>query len=159
MHPSPYFDPLHETEPNTTIYTLTVYVPQRPPPSWIPAFFTRKPVRHANTGSTYKLPPSDRNKDLNCFEHWDLDELPTKTVTIQSAWFPAEMRCAHVQESKVCEEGCYFLEKGGRVARWFCKREGCEGHVYCGRVREDELQKSCFGKEGARLVCIRRGGE
>jgi len=155
MPPSPYFDPLCETEPHTTLYTLTVFVPQRPPPNWIPACFTRKAFKHPNTDSTHKLLSSDKKEDLTCFEYWDLDELPTKTVVIKSAWFPAEMRCAHVQQGKVCEEGCYFLEKGGSVAQWFCKRDDCEGHVYCGTVNEDEQKRSCFGKKGARMVCIK----
>ncbi|KAI0616656.1 hypothetical protein TUN199_11351 [Pyrenophora tritici-repentis] len=100
MPSSPYFDPLCETEPHTTLYTLTVFVPERPPPPWIPAFFTRKAVRYPKNGSMYRIPPSDRNKDLDCFEHWDLEEVPTETVVIKSAWFPAEMRCAHRREAK-----------------------------------------------------------
>ncbi|EDU46089.1 conserved hypothetical protein [Pyrenophora tritici-repentis Pt-1C-BFP] len=92
MSSSPYFDPLCETGPHTTRYTLTVFVPERPPPSWIPAFFTRKAVRYPKNSSMYRIPPSDRNKDLDCFEDWDLEEVPTKTVVIKSAWFPAEMR-------------------------------------------------------------------
>jgi hypothetical protein len=85
--------------------------------------------------------------------------MPTKTVTIKSAWFPADMRCAHVQGlgnggKKVCEEWCYFLEKGGENGSWFCRKGDCEGHVYCGRVKEDEEGVSCFGKKGERIVCL-----
>ena len=159
MPPSPYFDPRCETESHTTLYNLTVFIPQRPAPNWVPSCFTRKTIRHPDTDSTYKLLPSDSNKDLYCFEHEDLDKLPTKIVIIKSAWFPAEMRCAHVQEDRVCEQGCYFLEKSKSVVRWFCKRDDCEGHVYCGRVSEDEQKRSCFGKKGARMVCIKGGRE
>jgi hypothetical protein len=78
---------------------------------------------------------------------------------IKSSWFPADMRCAHVQGlgnggSKKCEAGCYFLEKGGKQIRWRCKREDCEGHVYSGRVKQDKEGICCFAKKGERVVCL-----
>ncbi|KAF1835876.1 hypothetical protein BDW02DRAFT_475568, partial [Decorospora gaudefroyi] len=88
----PHFDPLGETEKNTTLYTLTVYVPPRLPPRWLPNIFTRKPSIRPNPGAIYKIPVEDTNPNLDCFELKHLDDLPTKTVTIVSAMFPAEMR-------------------------------------------------------------------
>lgn len=49
-----------------------------------------------------------------------------------------------------------MLEKGGEIARWKCTRGDCEGHVYEGRVKEDEEGKVCFGKKGERMVCVKR---
>jgi hypothetical protein len=152
----PYFDPLGETEPNTTRYTLTVMVPPRPPPRWLPSIFTNKPSTQSRNADAHKLPTSNSNPNLDLFELKDIDVLATKTVTIKSAWFPAEMRCAHVQNAQLCEEGCYFLEKGGDVTRWWCKREDCEGHVYCGRAMMDDEGRSCFGKKGGRMVCLEK---
>ena len=152
----PYFDPLGETEPNTTRYTLTVMVPPRPPPRWLPSIFTNKPSTHPGKIDGHKLPESNSNSNFDLFELKDIDVLATKAVAIKSAWFPAEMRCAHVQKRRLCEQGCYFLEKGGDVTRWWCKREDCEGHVYCGRVMMDDEGRSCFGKKGGRMVCLER---
>jgi hypothetical protein len=125
--------------------------------------FTRQPSTHPNSGSTFKLPASSPSSD--CFEHKDLADMLTKTVTIKSSSFPADMRCAHLQGlgnggKKVCDEGCYFVERGGgkhgEEARWHCKREDCEGHVYCGKVKEDEDGVCCFGKKGERMVCLEK---
>lgn len=80
--------------------------------------------------------------------------MAAKTVTLISAHFPADLRCEHVQDEQKCEKGCYVLEKGGKVSRWRCKREDCEGHVYCGRVMKDDEGFACFGKKGARMVCV-----
>jgi hypothetical protein len=152
----PYFDPLGETESGTTVYTLTVFIPPRPPPKWLPSIFTRQPSWHPNSGSTYKLPASTPNPNYNCFELKDLVNMPIKTKKVRSNWFSADMRCAHVGNGgkKVCDEGCYFLEKGGKKSRWHCKRADCEGHVYGGRVKEDKEGVSCFGKRGERIVCL-----
>lgn len=168
----PYFDPLGETgkssgsvrgshvdfssEPNNTRYTLTVVVPPRPPPHWLPSIFKNKPSTHSSNAGAHKLPVSNNNPNLDLFEFKDIGILATKTITIKSAWFPAEMRCAHVQKGLLCGERCYFLEKGGDVTRWWCKREDCEGHVYCGRVMTDDKGRSCFGKKGGRMVCLER---
>lgn len=80
--------------------------------------------------------------------------MTVKTVKVKSHRFPAALRCKHVQNDKVCEQGCYVLEKGGEVRRFRCRREDCEGHVYCGNVKEDEGEVKCFGKKGSRLVCF-----
>ena len=106
--------------------------------------------------TAHKLPVSNNNPNLDLFEFKDIGILATRTITIKSAWFPAEMRCAHVQKGLLCGERCYFLEKGGDVARWKCETEDCEGHVYCGRVMTDDKGRSCFGKKGGRMVCLER---
>jgi hypothetical protein len=152
----PYFDPLGETEPHTTLYTLTVYIPARPPPSWLPGIFTRPAAPRPSTGLQHKIPQEDGNPNLDCFESKHLDDMRTKKITIQSAWFPPEMRCEHVQDEKECDKGCYFLEKGGKVSRWRCKTAGCEGHVYCGPVEKDLMGQACFGEKAKRMVCLRR---
>lgn len=153
---SSYFDPLGETEPHTTLYTITVYIPPRPLPHWLPAIFSRTHNTYPNTGAAYMIRPDDTNPDLDCFELKHLPDLPTKRIKIKSAWFPPEMRCKHITGStKVCEEGCYFLEKGGdRVSRSQCKRSDCEGHVYCNRVKSDDQGRKCFGEKGKRMVCL-----
>jgi hypothetical protein len=155
----PYFDMLGETEPHATKYTLTVLCPPRPPPRWLPAIFTRSGSSTPNVGTTYTIRPSDydpANPNHDCFELRHLRDMPSKTVKLISAWFPAEMRCDHVYDGHSCGEGCYVLEKGGEISRWRCKREDCEGHVYCGRVLKDSNGVACFGKKGARMVCIQR---
>jgi hypothetical protein len=86
----------------------------------------------------------------------DLDSLPIKPFTVQSAYFPPDMRCSHVIQTGGCNQGCYFLEKGGNILRsWTCKREDCQGHVYEGSVRENRKGEACFGKKGNILVNIR----
>jgi hypothetical protein len=151
------FDPLGETEPDNTVYTLVVRCPQRPPPKWLPSFLTGTPVRYPKDGRIYTLQPDDTNPNLDCFEEKHLDDMSIKTIKIKSARFPAELRCRHVQNAaKVCEKGCYVLEKGGKIRRWRCKREDCEGHVYEGRTKVDVDGKVCFGKKGERMVCILR---
>ena len=151
-----HFDPLGETEPDNTIYTLTIRCPARPPPKYLPSFFTRTPATYPNTGGAYTIKPDNTNPNLDCFEAKHLDDMATKVIKIKSAWFPADMRCEHVQNARRCEEGCYVLEKGGDIWRWKCKREGCEGHVYEGRVKADGEGRVCFGKKGERMVCIER---
>lgn len=149
-----YFDPLGETEPENTIYTLTIRCPARPPPKWLPNFITRTPVTHPNSASTYTIKPDDTNPNLDCFERKHLKDMPTKTIKIKRALFPLEMRCDHLRYVSTCTEGCYVLEKGGSVWRKKCQRDDCEGHVYIGRVKEDAEGKSCFGKKGERVVCV-----
>jgi hypothetical protein len=150
-----HFDPLGETEPENTVYTLTVRCPPRPPPKWLPSFMTRTPVTHPNSGATYTIKPDETNSNLDCFERKHLANMPTKVIKIKRGLFPLDMRCAHVRDSTTCDHGCYVLEKGGDISRRWCSKEkGCEGHVYCGRVKEDEEGNSCFGKKGERIVCI-----
>jgi hypothetical protein len=48
----------------------------------------------------------------------------------------------------MCEHGCYFLEKGGKVSRWYCERGDCEGHVYSGVVKKDDNGVSSNSNEG-----------
>lgn len=155
----PHFDPLGETEPHTTKYTLTVLCPPRPPPHWLPAIFTRPPAERPNAGTTYRIRPSDFDPvkpNYDCFELRHLGDMTSKTVKITSAWFPTDMRCEHIHTEYKCEEGCYVLEKGGDLKRWVCKRQDCEGHVYCGRVIKDGKGVACFGKKGERMVCVQR---
>jgi hypothetical protein len=156
------FDPLGETEWHTTIYTLEVRCPKRPPPKYLPTLFTRTPVTYPKNGHTYTIKPDDTNPNLDCFESKHLNDMSTKTIKIQSYLFPPDMRCTHVQNARICKKGCYVLEKGGRIAGWKCKREDCEGHVYNSRVKQDVDGKACFGKKGKayfglkskRMVCI-----
>lgn len=75
-------------------------------------------------------------------------------VQVKSYKFPPELRCRHVQDLKVCDEGCYVLEKGGDIRRWSCEREDCKGHVYCGNVKKTVDGWACFGKSKQRLVCF-----
>ncbi len=152
----PHFDPLGETEPHTTVYSLTVYTLPRPPPRWLPKIFTREPVFYNNEPGTYKLPPGrdPQKPQYDGFFLDDLEDMPTKVIKIKSCWFPAEMRCEHVQDgSKSCTEGCYVLDKGGEEAsRFHCVREDCEGHGFSGQVVADEAGKKCFGKKKERMV-------
>ncbi|KAH9869967.1 hypothetical protein J1614_006888 [Plenodomus biglobosus] len=154
--PEQYFDPVGITEPHTTLYTLAVYDPPRPPPRWLPSFLTREPITNTNTGSTYMIRPDDTNPNLDCFEPKHLSSLSTKTMTIKSFLFTPELRCKHLQTgARACNHSCYFREKGGEeIARWRCKRGDCEGHVYCGPVLKDEYGKACFGEKGKRMVCL-----
>ena len=154
MTTGPHHDPLGETESEDTVYALDVRCPPRPPPTWLPSFLTRTPVTHANTGSVYTIKPDQTNPNLDCFERKHLEDMPTKTVKIKRALFPLELRCEHVGYKTSCSRGCYVLENGGGNWRKKCAREDCAGHVYVGRVKEDEQGISCFGKKGRRLVCL-----
>jgi hypothetical protein len=149
-----HFDPLGETENENTVYTLTVRCPARPPSKWLPSFVTRQPVTHPSSGYVHTIKPDDTNPNFDCYEQKHLDDMPTKISKIKRAAFPLEMRCKHLRHETKCLMGCYVLEKGGSIWRKKCKRSDCEGHVYCGRVKEDEDGKSCFGKKGERMVCV-----
>lgn len=151
-----YFDPIGEFEPDNTIYTLIVRCPPRPPPKWLPSFVTRTPFMYPNNGSVYTILPDETNTNLDCFEEKHLTDLPTKVMKIATTSFPLELRCNHLRHSTTCTEGCYFREKGGSIWRKKCSRSDCEGHVYCGRIKEDEEGRACFGKKGERLVCVER---
>jgi hypothetical protein len=154
-----HHDPLNETEPTDTIYTLTVHKPPRPPHPLIPSIFTRTPVTHPNSGASYTIKPDNfgsKKPNYDDFDEDDLADMPTKVVKLKAWQFPLRMRCEHVQPDKKCDEGCYVLEKGGDVRRWRCKREDCEGHVYSEYVLTDEKGVACFGKKGERLVCAIR---
>ncbi|KAJ4991785.1 hypothetical protein SVAN01_02635 [Stagonosporopsis vannaccii] len=151
----PYYDMLGEFEPHTTKYTLTVLLPPRPPRKWLPAFLTRPSPSKPNIGTAFTIRPSDYNPahpNYSFFEWRHLEDMESKTVTIMSGWFPADLRCDHVQGGHKCEEGCYVLEKGGENCSWYCSRKDCEGHVYCGRVAKDAGGTACFGKKGARML-------
>jgi hypothetical protein len=153
-----YFDPEGVTESHTTVYTLTVFTPSRPQPKWLHQLFTRQPSWHPKSGSTSKLPASAPNPKHDCSK---LKDMPTKIIRIKSCWFPADLRCEHVQglgngNSKKCEAGCYFFEEGGKQIERRCKSENCNGHVYSGRVKKDKNGKSCFGKKRNRIVCLER---
>lgn len=147
-----YWDPAGEYEFHNTVYTLTVFVPPRPPPRYLPAFLTRPGL----DVSPYHIIRSARTMpDYTHFERRDLSDMRTKTIKVKAYRFPLELRCKHVAEKKVCEVGCYVLEKGGEeVSRFMCGKDNCEGHVYCGNVKEDEEGAKCFGKKSERLVCI-----
>jgi hypothetical protein len=149
-----HFDPLGVTEPENTVYTLTVRCPARPWPKWLPSFFVRTPVTYSDTGSVYTIKPDDTNPNLDCFESKHLSDMSTKTTKIKRSLFPLDLRCSHLRFETTCTKGCYVLEKGGSIQRKKCKREDCEGHVYVSPVKEDEEGKSCFGKKGERMVCV-----
>ncbi|PSN74233.1 hypothetical protein BS50DRAFT_627578 [Corynespora cassiicola Philippines] len=150
------FDPLGETEPNDIVYTINAYCPPRPPPGWIPKIFTGERIDHKNrTYESFRIRPEQTGPNYDCFEGKDLDDMGVKTIKIKSFHFPADIRCEHVQNSKTCNEICYVLERSGdRLVRWRCKSESCEGHVYCGTVKEYGNEFACFGNKGKRLVAI-----
>lgn len=156
--PERYFDPEGLTEPHTTQYTLTVYIPPRPRPRWLPSCFMPQHVKHDNTGSRDSNSAEDCIPCLGRLELRHLDILPTQSITITSSWFLPEMRCKHLQAgARVCDQGCYLLEKGGKAAgRWRCTREDCDGHAYCGQVVQDGVGQVCFGKKNKRMVCLVR---
>jgi hypothetical protein len=160
MAPDTFSDPFGQYEPQDTLYKLTVYTPPRPPPKYLPAIFTRIPVTHPVLGSVYTIKPNNygsKTPNYEDFSQKDLANMLTKTVKVKAWRFPVKMRCAHVQRNRTCEEGCYVLEEGGDVKRWSCNREDCEGHVYGRNILTDEEGKSCFGKKGKRMVCVRQG--
>lgn len=149
-----YWDPLGEYENHDTIYTLLVYTPPRPPPLYVPKFL----LRDATPASRiHVIREPDNPPNYDCFERRHLDGMSAKIVKIKSHYFPAEMRCKHIYgiNEKKCEQGCYFLEKGGDLRRWTCKSALCEGHVYSDKVKGEE-GVACFGKKGKRMVCVER---
>ncbi|KAF2026755.1 hypothetical protein EK21DRAFT_27074, partial [Setomelanomma holmii] len=148
-----YFDMLNETEHADTIYTLTIRCPPRPPPTWLPALFTRHGVRPTNIGSAYTIKPDNYGTpNYDYFTFLDMPSMPTKIVKVKSWQFPANLRCEHVQETKECDMGCYVSEKGGDHHRWKCAREDCQGHVFDRNVLADENGLACFGEKGRRMM-------
>jgi hypothetical protein len=83
-----YFDPLGETEPENTTYTLTVFNLLRPPRRWLPSFATRTPVTYPNSGATFTIKADDANLNLDCFERKHLLDMPVKEVKIKRSLFP-----------------------------------------------------------------------
>jgi hypothetical protein len=150
-----HFDPLGETVPSDTVYTLAVHVPPRPNSlsEHLPKFLTRTPVKAEAHVSMIR--PDDTNPNLDRFERKHLDYIKLKNVKIKMALFPIDMRCQHLRYSITCAEGCYFMEEGGSHSRSKCNREDCQGHVYQGHVHEDDEGRKCFGKKGHRMVCIK----
>lgn len=159
----PFWDPLGEYEPHDTVYTLLVFTPNRPSSSWLPDIFTRQPIKAPK--NKMHVIKSSQSPNFDRFGLFDLYDMKQKTIKIKSHNFPPEMRCSHIYggKAKVCDNGCYFLEKGGEVSRWHCKDGACEGHVYCDNVRghvacasnvEDREGIACFGKKGERMVCL-----
>ncbi|KAF1954717.1 hypothetical protein CC80DRAFT_549898 [Byssothecium circinans] len=150
----PYLDPLNEYENHDTIYTLLIHIPPRPPPRYIPSFLTRTPVVASHHHVIKPNPLQSDPQTYDMFELRDLPDMKTKTVKIKAYQFTLGMRCEHVYggNNKVCQEGCYVLEKGGEVARWCCKRDDCEGHVFVGKVKKNEEGVACFGKKGERML-------
>jgi hypothetical protein len=151
-----HFDPLGETEPENTTYTLLAFCPARPPPKWLPGFVTRKPVTYPKTGARFTIKPDNTNPCLDCFEEKHLDEMSTKVIKIKSSLFPLELRCVHVRYATTCKKGCYVLERSSPIARWHCTDNKCKGHVYCGSRKTDKEGRACFGKKGKRMVCIEK---
>lgn len=150
-----HFDPLGEYEFPNTVYTLTVRVPRRPVTKWLPSFVSRTPVIYAKSSSqTYSIKPDDTNPNLDCFElkHLNDDDMDSKKIKIKAALLPEEVRCKHLKASRVCNEKCYVLEKGGSISRKKCSRDDCQGHVYGSAVVEDAQRRVCFGNKGARVV-------
>ncbi|KAL5419881.1 hypothetical protein PMIN04_006773 [Paraphaeosphaeria minitans] len=149
---NPDWEPIGKPEPRETTFTLTVYTPPRPPPKYLPAFLTREPL---DTKPFHVIRANDPTPDYTQFEWRHLSDMPTKIVKVKAYRVPEALRCTHLDDSLVCHEGCYVLEKGGKEVRRFrCGRGECEGHVYCGHVKEDEESVKCFGKKGGMLVCI-----
>ncbi|KAH9872304.1 hypothetical protein IAQ61_005139 [Plenodomus lingam] len=118
--PEQYFDPVGLTEPNTTPYTLTVYNPPRTSSRWLPSFLRSRSITSEKSSSAYMtlLDETDPNPDCSKPEH--LRDLPTKTITIKAFLFAPELRCMHLQQgATVCNQGCYFRERGGdESTRW-----------------------------------------
>ncbi|KAF9729833.1 hypothetical protein PMIN01_11766 [Paraphaeosphaeria minitans] len=170
-----YWDPAGDYEPHDTIYTLTVFVPQRPVPKYVPSFLTREPP-DAKTSHTIR--PNSSMPDYTCVRQGDLHGMRREVIKVKAYQFPVEFRCKHVENQKSCYEGCYFLEKGGKAVRQFrCDKRDCEGHVYSDSVKEVERRRctsgdcvghvycdhveevgiiKCFGKKGTRMVCIEK---
>jgi hypothetical protein len=108
-----YFDPLGETESDNTVFTLTVRCPRRF--RYLPDFLTRTSVRYPKNRQVYTIPPDDADPNLNCSKE---KHLSTKTITIKSPMLPAELRCEHLQNAKVCGEECYVMEG---IGFWHCE--------------------------------------
>lgn len=143
---NPYWSPLIKFEPGDTVYTLTVYVPQRPP-KWY------WPKRIAIPKHLFIR--SDPPKPGEAITGHKLQYLDSKSVRIKSYLFPAELRCKHLAEKTECKNGCYILEKGGKHGtRWRCRRNDCQGHIYWDPVKKSEEGFQCFGKKDQRLVCL-----
>jgi hypothetical protein len=148
----------NEYEPNTTVYTLTVYTPPRPPPRWLPAFLTRENVDYRNyvQEQDFLIHPDPAHYPKGGFGPAKLRTMKTKQVKIRSHQFPADVRCQHVQgKSRMCKERCYLLEKPIEKHDT-CERDDCQGHVYWGKTKKADEGVSCFGKKGERLVALVR---
>ncbi|KAF2715757.1 hypothetical protein K504DRAFT_497618 [Pleomassaria siparia CBS 279.74] len=158
MEPST-IDYLGEYEPHDTVYTLTVYVPPRPLPAWLPKFLTHQPTHHEDHDAVrdhdITPDPAHTRVYVYVYKRQHLKDMKLRQVKIPSFRFPPDFRCEHVQgRSKSCEQGCYLLEKGGVKEGWNCEGKNCEGHVYVGQVKMDDGNGACFGEKGRRLVAV-----
>lgn len=142
-----YFDPLGETEPGDTVYTVTVRLPYQPS-KWRSSFLARA----LRSPSAYTVIPDESNQ-CEHLEKTDLRKMRTKIFKIKSADFPISMRCEHLQARRRCAEGCYILaNKGKEVGK--CSRSDCEEQMYPGTVKKDDEGKECFGRKGKRLIRV-----
>lgn len=150
MRPQYPLDPLGEYEDQTTLYTLRILIPARPPGRFS-RFLHRPPPADFSTYMSVdplSIPPPG---GLN---NTSLSAMKSKTIKLKAWNFPLDFRCSHVEDNRSCDRGCYVLERGGEEPDFKCSREDCEGHRWVGGKKKDGKNRICFGKKGDRLVCI-----
>jgi len=95
----------------------------------------------------------------------DLDSLEIREVEIKGRHHPVELKCRHLplgMSKPTCTEGCYLMERGTNPVTNTCGDEDCQGHIYQGEVLQHMSEDrtitkpvKCFGKKGARMVCMK----
>jgi hypothetical protein len=113
------------------VYTITVRIPPRP--SRLPEFVTRENVsyKHYVPLRDFQIQPNPSHDIQDSFGPSQLYAMKTKQIKIKSHYFPAEMRCQHLQgKTTGRNKGCYFLEKPIKNSRFKCERVDCQGHVF-----------------------------
>jgi hypothetical protein len=80
----PHFDPMGDSEPENTIYTISVLCPPRSTPKWLADILNRV------TNSSE--PPYTNTNSI------DTEKWPMQSMKIKRALFPVEMRCDHLRD-------------------------------------------------------------
>lgn len=155
-----------DKDSDTDWYHLTICVPERKPPSWVPDCWSRLHTLKPNAAIPYMLPRDEKEPNFpkyNDFHEKHLLGMKKKLVKISPR--DLSLLCKHLKAgARECHNACYVLEEGqkgvNKSDRTCGRTDGkgqkdCQGHVYCGPVvRDAEYNFECFGKKGKRLVCI-----
>ena len=158
------------TERYDTVYTLYVHDPRNSKAvrtieaiqKYVPGIKTTRIIREAEATTRFSIAAEHQTLA-------DLDSLELREVEIKGRHHPVELKCRHLplgMSKPTCTEGCYLMERGTNSGTNSvidtCGNEDCQGHMYKGEVLQymSEIRTitkpvRCFGKKGARMVCLK----
>jgi hypothetical protein len=154
------------TERYDTVYTLYVHAPRvskvvstlEALEKLMPGNTTTRIIREAEATTRFSVATDHQTIA-------DLDSLEIREMKIKGRHHPVELKCRHLplgMSKPTCTEGCYLMERGTNPVINTCGNEDCQGHIYQGEVLQymSEVRTitkpvKCFGKKGARMVCMK----